>query len=63
MLPRGEWTEHTRDEYREIVNNYLWTRCGCTVASLHAERAVRACQLAGLSPLECFRWLAQADGL
>lgn len=63
MQALAEWTEHTAKEYRAVVESFLWTRCGATVDSLHAESAVRACQLAGLSPRECFRWLAKVDGL
>ena len=63
MYALAEWTEHSREQYHAIVNERLWTRCGETVDSLHAGNAVRACQLAGLSPCECFRWLTRVDGL
>jgi len=63
MQTLAEWTEHTPAEYRRVVETSLWSRFGASVDSLHAETAVRACQLAGLSPAECFRWLARVDGL
>lgn len=63
MQALAEWTEHTPDQYREAVESFLWTRYGTSVDILYADSAVRACQLAGLSPAECFRWLAKVDGL